>query len=137
MLLPCCNTELANNGGRKTSDLILLYKVVNSLEAVPVNYLPPRSQRYADCIRFIAYHCRVNVYQHSFFPRIVIPWNRLPDSLSSPYTGCKVLRNCTVYINSIHHGWSVEIGKSQPEGLSVPGGNKARRVSHWNDGPEG
>ena len=65
---------------RKASDLILMYKVVNSLVAVPVNYLPPRSPRYADCIRFIAYHCRVNVYQHSFFPRIVIPWNRLPDT---------------------------------------------------------
>ena len=39
--------------------------------------------------------------------------------------------------NRIHHGWSVEIGKSQPEGPSVPVGNEARRVSHWNDGPEG
>ena len=40
-------------------------------------------------------------------------------------------------INRIHHGWLVEIGKSQPEGPSVPVGNEARRVSHWNDGPEG
>ena len=39
--------------------------------------------------------------------------------------------------NRIHHGWSVEIGKSQPEGTSVPVGNEARRVSHWNDGLEG
>ena len=39
-------------------------------------------------------------------------------------------------MNRIQHGWSVEIGKSQPEGPSVPG-NEARRVSHWNDGPEG
>ena len=39
------------------------------------------------------------------------------------------------YINRIHHGWSVETGKSQPEGPSVPVGNQARRVSHWNDGP--
>ena len=36
-------------------------------------------------------------------------------------------------LNRIHHGWSVEIGKSQPEGPSVPVGNEARRVSHWND----
>ena len=43
----------------------------------------------------------------------------------------------TQKINRIHHGWSVEIGKSQPEGPSVPVGNEARRVSHWNDGPEG
>ena len=31
-------------------------------------------------------------------------------------------------INRIHHGWSVEIGKSQPEGPSVPVGNEARRT---------
>ena len=47
-----------------------------------------------------------------------------------------MLRN-NLQINRIHHGWSVEIGKSQPEGPSVPVGNEARRVSHWNDGPEG
>ena len=95
---------------RKASDLILMFKVVNSLVAVTVNYLPYKLPRYADCIRFITYHCRVNVYQHSFFPRIVIPgtdyqtplstfraW-MASNSLSSPYTGCKVLRNCTVYI---------------------------------------
>ena len=40
-------------------------------------------------------------------------------------------------INRIHHGWSVEIGKSQPEGPPVPVGNDARRVSHRNGGPEG
>ena len=27
--------------------------------------------------------------------------------------------------------------KSQPEGPSVPAGNEACRVSHWNGGPEG
>ena len=40
-------------------------------------------------------------------------------------------------INRIHHGCPVEIGKSQPEGPPVPVGNEARRVSHWNGGPEG
>ena len=39
-------------------------------------------------------------------------------------------------INRIHHGWSVEIGKPQPECPSVPVGNEARRVSHWNDRAE-
>ena len=43
----------------------------------------------------------------------------------------------TQYINRIHHGCPVEIGKSQPEGPPVPMGNEARRVSHWNGGPEG
>ena len=40
-------------------------------------------------------------------------------------------------INRIHHGCPVEIGKSQPEGPPIPVGNEARRVSHWNGGPEG
>ena len=40
-------------------------------------------------------------------------------------------------INRIHHGWSVEIGKSQPLGPPVPVGNEARRVSHRNGGPKG
>ena len=47
------------------------------------------------------------------------------------------LKELQLQINRIHHGWSVEIGKSQPEGPSIPEGNEARRVSHWNDGPEG
>ena len=42
-----------------------------------------------------------------------------------------------IKINRIHHGCPVEIGKSQPEGPPVPVGNEARRVSHWNGGPEG
>ena len=46
----------------------------------------------------------------------------------SPVRTCKT--------NRIHHGCPVEIGKSQPEGLPVPVGNEARRVSHWNGGPE-
>ena len=52
---------------RRSSDLVLLYKVVNNLVTVPASYQPPRSPRYVDSIRFIIYHCRLNVYQHSFF----------------------------------------------------------------------
>ena len=40
--------------GRKSSDLILMYKVVHNLVAVQASYLPPR---YMDSIRFINYHC--------------------------------------------------------------------------------
>ena len=68
---------------RKASDQILMYKVVNGLVAVQETYLPPRSPRYVDSIRFITYHCRVNVYQHSFFPRTVITWNQLPASTTN------------------------------------------------------
>ena len=65
---------------RRSSDLVLMYKVVHYLVAVPITYHPPRSPRYMECVRFITYHCHVNVYQHSFFPRTVILWNQLPES---------------------------------------------------------
>ena len=39
-------------------------KVVHNLVAVyPITYHPPRSPRYMECVRLIAYHCSVNVYQ--------------------------------------------------------------------------
>ena len=65
---------------RSSSDLVLMYKVVHNLVAVPIAYHPPRWPRYMECVRFITYHCCVNVYQHSFFPRTVIMWNQLPES---------------------------------------------------------
>ena len=65
----------------RASDLILRHKVVNSLLAVPETY-HPRSPCLV-CTRFIPYHCRLNIYQHSCFPRAVNSWNQLPDSLTS------------------------------------------------------
>ena len=65
------------------------------------------------------------------------------SSVRSIYLPPLKYRNFSIFMievckkNRIHHGWSVEIGKSQPEGPSVPVGNEARRVSHRNGGPEG
>ena len=68
---------------RKAADQILMYKVVNSLVAVPQSYLPQRSPLYVDSILFITYHCRLNIYQHLFFPRTVTYWNQLPASITN------------------------------------------------------
>ena len=68
---------------RKAADQILMFKVINNLVAVPQSYLPQRSPRYVDSVRFITYHCRLNIYQHSFFPRTVIYWNQLPVSITN------------------------------------------------------
>ena len=68
---------------RKTADQILMFKVINSLEAVPQSYLPQWSPWYVESIRFITYHCRLNIYQHSFFPRTVTYWNQLPVSITN------------------------------------------------------
>ena len=66
----------------RASNLILMYKVVNNLIAVPVTYIPPRSLRYSDSIHFILYCCKLNIYQHSFFLRVVILWNKLASSVT-------------------------------------------------------
>ena len=68
---------------RKAADQILMFKVINNLVAVPQSYLPQRSPRYVDSVRFITYHCRLNIYQHSFFPRTVTYWNQLPVSITN------------------------------------------------------
>ena len=67
------------------TDVTLMYKVVNQLIAVPTAYQPPlatvRGTRSSHCMKFVPYHCRIHIYQHSFFPRTVYYWNTLPESL--------------------------------------------------------
>ena len=58
-------------GSSQRDLVVLMYKVVNNLVAVPVTFISPRSPRYTNCIRFIPYHCKLNIYQHSFFSHIV------------------------------------------------------------------
>ncbi len=64
---------------RHSSDLVLMYKVVNSLVAVPTSYYPAPSPRHDN--KFVTYQCRINAYQHSFFPRVVVAWNKLPQTV--------------------------------------------------------
>ena len=69
---------------RVWADVTLMYKVVNYLIAVPVSYHPTiatvRSTRRSHSMKFIPIQSRINVYQHSFFPRTVNTWNIIPDS---------------------------------------------------------
>ncbi|KAK6191216.1 hypothetical protein SNE40_002953 [Patella caerulea] len=64
---------------RQYSDLVLMFKVVHKLVAVPSTILPVSSVRHNR--KFIPYHCRINAYQHAFFPRVIGHWNRLPDQV--------------------------------------------------------
>ena len=97
---------------REAADQMRMYKVINRLVAVPQSYLPQRSPQYVDKVRFITYHCRLNIYQHSFFPHNVTYWNQLPASitnlqclassrLSSPHSECKLSKNCAEYVQYI------------------------------------
>ena len=69
---------------RVWADVTLMYKVVNCLIAVPVNYHPItatiRSTRRSHSMKFIPIQTRINAYQNSFFPRTVTTWNFLPES---------------------------------------------------------
>jgi len=83
---------------RKSSfDIIFMYKIVQQLVAVPINYLQDLvpSPRYnmneavyicntnssaRNNMKFVTYHCNINAYQHSFFLRVIIPWNNLPET---------------------------------------------------------
>ena len=59
--------------------------------------------------------------------------SEIPVQMDSIYLPSLKYRNFCIFMievckkNRIHHGWSVEIGNSQPEGPSVPVGNEARR----------
>ena len=68
-------------------DVTLVYKMVNGLIAIPENYhptyAPVRSTRGSHSFKFIPYQAKLNVYQHSFFPRSVVFWNMLPESCVS------------------------------------------------------
>lgn len=68
---------------RQCADLILMYKVFNNLVAVPVEYHPQLSTRYTNSVKFVTYHCRLNAYKHSFFPRTVLYWNNLPANITT------------------------------------------------------
>ena len=70
---------------RQRADIIILYRIVHSLVTVPISYLPSpaliRSTRQSNDWKFIQPHCRVNVYQHLYFPRTIPVWNALPTSV--------------------------------------------------------
>lgn len=74
---------------RVWTDVTLMYKEVNQLKALkadPISYQPSlatvRGTRNSHCLKFVPYHCRINVYQLLFFfPRIIYHWNTLPESI--------------------------------------------------------
>ena len=69
---------------RVWTDVTLMYKVVNCLISVPVNYHPTtatvRSTRRSHSMKFIPIQTQINAYQNSFFPWTVITWNMIPEA---------------------------------------------------------
>lgn len=54
-------------------------------QSSPISYQPSlatvRGTRNSHCLKFVPYHCRINVYQLLFFPWIIYYWNTLPESI--------------------------------------------------------
>jgi hypothetical protein len=66
---------------RRTARLTLLFKIVNSLVAVPLDdYLRSGSTRTrgANTQKFMNIGARTDTYKYAFFPRTVRDWNSLP-----------------------------------------------------------
>lgn len=64
-----------------------MYRIVHNLIAIPVQppylYSISTSSHRGHQYRFRQQHCRIQAYQHSFFPSSVRLWNSLPSSVVS------------------------------------------------------
>ena len=68
---------------RQNIRLCWMYKITYGLVAVPLeNYLAlaTRQSRHYNSMAYKIFSPRHDYYKHSFFPRTVIEWNRLPDT---------------------------------------------------------
>lgn len=69
---------------RQNIRLCWMYKITYGLVAVPLeNYLAlaTRQSRHYNSMAYKIFSPRHDYYKHSFFPRTVIEWNRLPDTI--------------------------------------------------------
>ena len=69
------------------SKVIMLYRIVHHLVAIPASppylLLPSSDTTRGHQFQFRQQHCRIQAYQHSFFPSVVCVWNALPASVVS------------------------------------------------------
>lgn len=69
---------------RREARLVLLYKALHNMVAVPTDSLIQNQSRTRQSAanNFRQFAASSAVYQHSFFPRTVVDWNRLPSGAS-------------------------------------------------------
>ena len=70
---------------RRNARLLLFYKGVHGLSAIPCNLLrrPLRNSRHSDSDTFTVLSSRVDSYNYSFFPRTISEWNKLSQDVRS------------------------------------------------------
>jgi len=66
---------------RRSARLILFYKAVHNLTAIPIDHLqrPTRNTRYSGENTFTVIPAKIDAYKYSFFPRSVVEWNSLSE----------------------------------------------------------
>ena len=68
---------------------VMMYRIFHGLIAIPCGppcFVPSESTSRGHGFRFLEPHCRIQAYQHSFFPAGIRLWNRLPASAVSAKT---------------------------------------------------
>ena len=70
---------------RADSRLVLMFKIVHGLVAIPQTQLvrPHRISRNSHSFAFRQIQTTKNVYKYSFFPLTIVQWNKLPSSVVS------------------------------------------------------
>ena len=67
---------------RENTRIILLYKIINHIIQIPINYYPIPSPvtttRSRNDMKFLHYQPTVDCFKYSFFPRTIPEWNQLP-----------------------------------------------------------
>jgi hypothetical protein len=68
---------------RRDQRLILLYKIINGLVAIPADQHiqpNPRPSRNRHTKTLLIHTCNTDIYKHSFIPRSTIDWNSLSEA---------------------------------------------------------
>jgi hypothetical protein len=68
---------------RRDQQLILLYKIINGLVAIPADQHiqpNPRPSRNRHTKTLLIHTCNTDIYKHSFIPHSTIDWNSLPEA---------------------------------------------------------
>ena len=67
--------------------LVMVYRIVNHLIDIPSSFFHPTNlSTRGHNLRFLNPFCRIDVYQHSFFPSSIRLWNSLPEHLATADT---------------------------------------------------
>ena len=69
---------------RAHSKVIMLYRIVHGLIAIPAEppyFVSAPGNTRGHLAQFRQQHCRILAYQQSFFPSVVLLWNRLPATV--------------------------------------------------------